>query len=59
MAKLPQITNIYAIAGFATIGGLMQGFDVSSLSAIIGTKQVRNVVKLVLSMPLVLVDSYH
>ena len=42
MPKLPQITNLYVIAGLATIGGLIQGFDVSSLSAIIGTKQVRN-----------------
>lgn len=43
MAKLPQITNLYVIAGLATIGGLIQGFDVSSLSAIIGTKQVRDI----------------
>lgn len=46
MAKLPQITNLYVIAGLATIGGLIQGFDVSSLSAIIGTKQVRDVIEL-------------
>jgi len=43
MGNLPQITNLYVIAGLATIGGLIQGFDVSSLSAIIGTKQVRDI----------------
>jgi hypothetical protein len=48
MAKLPHITNIYVIAALATIGGLIQGFDVSSLSAIIGTKQVSDMVDLFL-----------
>jgi hypothetical protein len=42
MPTLPQINNLYVIAALATIGGLIQGFDVSSLSAIIGTKQVRD-----------------
>jgi hypothetical protein len=55
MAKLPQITNLYVIAGLATIGGLIQGFDVSSLSAIIGTKQVRDVIELI--KPVLLVPS--
>lgn len=29
------ITNVYALAGFLAIGGLLQGFDVSSMSGII------------------------
>lgn len=59
MAPRAQLTNVYLISGFATIGGMIQGylrdscmnsvyyhakrsfrFDVSSLSAIIGTDQV-------------------
>lgn len=51
MAKLRQITNLYVISGLATIGGLIQGFDVSSLSAIIGTKQVSEITELVLPVP--------
>ena len=39
--KRPAITNLYLVSGAATIGGLIQGFDVSSMSAIIATKQVR------------------
>ena len=33
-----KITNLYAIVAIVTIGGLLQGFDISSLSAILGTK---------------------
>jgi hypothetical protein len=40
MVQFPKLTNVYIISGLATIGGLIQGFDVSSMSAIIGTKQV-------------------
>ncbi len=36
-----RITNIYAVAGLCTIGGLIQGFDVSSMSAIIGTQEYK------------------
>ncbi|KAH9209568.1 general substrate transporter [Leptodontidium sp. 2 PMI_412] len=39
MGKLPKLTNLFVVSGFITIGGLIQGFDVSSLSAIIGTHQ--------------------
>lgn len=35
-----QFSNVYLISGLATLGGLMQGFDVASMSAIIGTQQV-------------------
>ena len=41
MAKRYQLRNTYVIAGLATLGGMMQGFDVSSMSAIIGTKQYK------------------
>lgn len=34
-----QITNIYALAAFGTIGGALFGFDVSSMSAWIDQKQ--------------------
>lgn len=31
------ITNIYALAAFLAVGGLLQGFDVSSMAGIIST----------------------
>jgi hypothetical protein len=34
-----QITNIYALAAFGTIGGALFGFDVSSMSAWIDREQ--------------------
>ncbi len=37
----PKITNTYLVCTLATIGGLLQGFDVSSLSAILASDQVR------------------
>jgi hypothetical protein len=39
-SSTPRITNLYVVCGLATIGGLLQGFDVSSLSAILATPQV-------------------
>ena len=36
---LPQIYNPYFVALVATIGGMLFGFDISSMSAIIGTPQ--------------------
>ncbi|KAF2101747.1 general substrate transporter [Rhizodiscina lignyota] len=33
-----KLSNIYAITSIVVIGGLLQGFDISSLSAIISTK---------------------
>jgi MFS family permease len=41
MRKLPGLSNVYLISGLTTIGGLIQGFDVSSMSAIIGTDQYK------------------
>ncbi|CAH6721736.1 high-affinity glucose transporter 1 [[Candida] jaroonii] len=37
--KFPNITNIYVIASIACTAGLMFGFDISSMSAFIGTDQ--------------------
>ncbi|KAF2745447.1 general substrate transporter [Sporormia fimetaria CBS 119925] len=45
MAKLPtlpKIYNVYFLAIIATMGGMLFGFDISSMSAIIGTSQYRN-----------------
>ncbi|KAL1989240.1 hypothetical protein VTN96DRAFT_2 [Rasamsonia emersonii] len=42
MGKIPKFSNVHLITGLATIGGLIQGFDVSSMSAIIGTKQYKS-----------------
>lgn len=36
---LPKIYNTYFVALIATIGGMLFGFDISSMSAIVGTKQ--------------------
>ena len=42
MSKTRTISNVYVVAGLCTIGGRIQGFDVSSMSAIIGTKQYKH-----------------
>lgn len=39
---VPKITNLYAICGLCTLGGLLQGFGVSSLSAILATWQYKD-----------------
>ncbi|EME42070.1 hypothetical protein DOTSEDRAFT_72985 [Dothistroma septosporum NZE10] len=41
MAKRFSFSNVYVISFIATLGGLMQGFDVASMSAIIGTNQYK------------------
>lgn len=38
MAKF-RATNVYFIATFATLGGMLFGFDISSISGVIGTQQ--------------------
>lgn len=37
--KLPKIYNVYFLAIVATMGGMLFGFDISSMSAIIATPQ--------------------
>ncbi|KAH6687973.1 high-affinity glucose transporter [Plectosphaerella plurivora] len=37
-----QASNIYAICGFAAIGGGLFGFDISSMSGVLGTMAYRN-----------------
>lgn len=37
--KFPKIYNTYFVAFIATVGGMLFGFDISSMSAIIGTAQ--------------------
>lgn len=39
---LPKIYNVYFIASISTVAGLMFGFDISSMSAFIGTKPYRH-----------------
>lgn len=42
MPHLPKIYNTYFVALIATVGGMLFGFDISSMSAIIGTDQYLN-----------------
>ncbi|KJZ78510.1 hypothetical protein HIM_01901 [Hirsutella minnesotensis 3608] len=35
---MPQVTNVYVICGIAAIGGGLFGFDISSMSGVIGTQ---------------------
>jgi MFS family permease len=39
LPRFPKIYNTYFVAFVATVGGMLFGFDISSMSAIIGTKQ--------------------
>ncbi|KAI5305296.1 hypothetical protein KEM56_004782, partial [Ascosphaera pollenicola] len=33
----PRVYNVYALCAFATVGGMLFGFDISSMSGVIGT----------------------
>ena len=35
--EFPKIYNVYSLACVATMGGMLFGFNISSMSAIIGT----------------------
>ena len=37
--SLPKVTNTYFVAMIATVGGMLFGFDISSINSIIGTDQ--------------------
>jgi MFS family permease len=39
---MAKVTNLYLITAIVTLGGLLQGFDVFSLSAIISTTPFKN-----------------
>jgi len=39
LPTFPKIYNTYFVAFIATVGGMLFGFDISSMSAIIGTEQ--------------------
>jgi hypothetical protein len=39
LPKTPKTYNVYFLAIIATVGGMLFGFDISSMSAIIGTDQ--------------------
>ncbi|KAF4152058.1 hypothetical protein CNMCM8927_006676 [Aspergillus lentulus] len=39
LPTFPKIYNVYFVAVIATVGDMLFGFDISSMSAIIGTKQ--------------------
>ncbi|KAF2739894.1 general substrate transporter [Polyplosphaeria fusca] len=39
LPSFPKIYNVYFLACIATMGGMLFGFDISSMSAIIGSKQ--------------------
>ncbi|KAH7162938.1 hypothetical protein B0J13DRAFT_580323 [Dactylonectria estremocensis] len=39
MTKLPKITDTYFVAMVATVGGMLFGFDISSMAAIVTTEQ--------------------
>ncbi|KAL4890510.1 sugar transporter [Aspergillus ambiguus] len=39
LPTFPKVYNVYFVAIIATVGGMLFGFDISSMSAIIGTNQ--------------------
>ncbi|KAF2759950.1 general substrate transporter [Pseudovirgaria hyperparasitica] len=42
LPTFPKIYNTYFVAMIATVGGMLFGFDISSMSAIIGTNQYKD-----------------
>lgn len=41
-AMVPKVNNVYAICAFAAIGGGLFGFDISSMSGVLGTNAYKN-----------------
>lgn len=44
-SKFPKIYNVYFLACIATMGGMLFGFDISSMSAIISSEQYLYAIK--------------
>ena len=42
LPTFPKTYNVYFLAIISTVGGMLFGFDISSISAIVGTKQYLN-----------------
>ncbi|KAF9339246.1 hypothetical protein BGZ91_006580, partial [Linnemannia elongata] len=42
MSKYSLLNNVYFLGGFATMGGMLFGFDISSMSGVVGTKRYQN-----------------
>ncbi|KAG0204614.1 hypothetical protein BGX28_003520 [Mortierella sp. GBA30] len=42
MGKYSLLNNVYFLGGFATMGGMLFGFDISSMSGVVGTERYQN-----------------
>ncbi|KAF9162391.1 hypothetical protein BGX21_002001 [Mortierella sp. AD011] len=42
MGKYSLLSNVYFLGGFATMGGMLFGFDISSMSGVVGTDRYQN-----------------
>ncbi|KAH7045701.1 general substrate transporter [Linnemannia elongata] len=42
MSKYSLLNNVYFLGGFATMGGMLFGFDISSMSGVVGTERYQN-----------------
>ncbi|KAF9931781.1 hypothetical protein FBU30_009585 [Linnemannia zychae] len=42
MTKFSLLNNVYFLGGFATMGGMLFGFDISSMSGVVGTERYQN-----------------
>ncbi|KAF8947867.1 hypothetical protein BGZ47_007535 [Haplosporangium gracile] len=40
--KYSLLSNVYFLGGFATMGGMLFGFDISSMSGVVGTERYQN-----------------
>lgn len=62
-----KVNNVYAICAFAAIGGGLFGFDISSMSGVLGTNAYKNYfnnpqdtrVCIYMSSPICHIISYH
>ncbi|KAG0348967.1 hypothetical protein BG004_003129 [Podila humilis] len=42
MGKYSLLNNVYFLGGFATMGGMLFGFDISSMSGVVGTERYQS-----------------